>query len=61
MMRKFAVRYLTGVAGARPFREHITRAESGDAFRAVDDRFLTPACEPAAPASLSAESIRGAA
>jgi tRNA-dihydrouridine synthase B len=61
MMRKFAVRYLTGVAGARPFREHITRAESGDAFRAVVDRFLTPACEPAAPASLSAESIRGAA
>lgn len=39
-MRKFAVRYLTGIPGSRPFRDHITRAEDAAAFRAVVDEFF---------------------
>ncbi len=38
VMRKFAVRYLTGLAGARTFRDQITRTESGAEFRAVVER-----------------------
>jgi len=45
IMRKFAVRYLTGIPGARPFREHITRAENAEQFRAIVDEFLSPACD----------------
>jgi tRNA-dihydrouridine synthase B len=35
VMRKFAVRYLTGLPGARVFRDRITRAETAAEFRAV--------------------------
>jgi tRNA-dihydrouridine synthase B len=42
-MRKFAVRYLTGVPGSRPFRDRITRAEDGAAFRATVERFFPTA------------------
>jgi tRNA-dihydrouridine synthase B len=40
MMRKFATRYLTGFANARPFREAITRTESSAEFRDVVERFF---------------------
>jgi tRNA-dihydrouridine synthase B len=43
VMRKFAVRYLTGLTGARAFRDHITRAESGAEFRAVVERWFPTA------------------
>jgi tRNA-dihydrouridine synthase B len=33
LMRKFAVRYLAGVPGARPFRDRIARADSAEEFR----------------------------
>jgi tRNA-dihydrouridine synthase B len=39
-MRKFAVRYLTGIPGSREFRDRITRAESAADFRAIVDRFF---------------------
>jgi hypothetical protein len=39
-MRKFAVRYLTGVVGARPFRDRITRAENAAEFRAIVEEFF---------------------
>jgi tRNA-dihydrouridine synthase B len=61
IMRKFAVRYLTGVSGARPFREHITRAESGDEFRATVHRFLSPVCDAPAQPTAAPQPIRGAA
>ncbi|MGH7789550.1 MAG: tRNA dihydrouridine synthase, partial [Candidatus Binatia bacterium] len=50
LMRKFAVRYLTGTPGARPFRERITRAENGAEFRAVVEQ-----CFPAGSAGLELE------
>lgn len=34
LMRKFAVRYLSGVPGARPFRDRIARASTAEEFRA---------------------------
>jgi len=37
LMRKFAVRYLAGVPGARPFRDRIARAANGEEFRAEVD------------------------
>jgi hypothetical protein len=37
-MRKFASRYLTGVTGARFFRDAITRAETSKDFLAIVDR-----------------------
>lgn len=40
VMRKFAVRYLTGIPGSRHFRDQITRAESGAEFRATVERFF---------------------
>lgn len=40
MMRKFAVRYLTGLPGARPFRDRITRTETASEFRAVVEEFM---------------------
>jgi len=33
LMRKFAVRYLAGVPGARPFRDRIARAANAEQFR----------------------------
>jgi tRNA-dihydrouridine synthase B len=39
-MRKFAVRYLTGVPGSRSFRERITRAADAGEFRAVVEQFF---------------------
>jgi tRNA-dihydrouridine synthase B len=45
-MRKFAVRYLTAIPGARPFRDAIARAEDGGEFRAIVERFF-PADGPA--------------
>jgi tRNA-dihydrouridine synthase B len=39
-MRKFAVRYLTGIPGSRPFRDRITRAESAVEFRRVVAEFF---------------------
>ena len=39
-MRKFAVRYLTGIPGSRPFRDRITRSEDAAEFRAVVDEFF---------------------
>lgn len=39
-MRKFAVRYLTGLPRSRPFRDRITRAENAAEFRAVVEEFL---------------------
>jgi len=57
VMRKFAVRYLTGMPGARAFREQITRAETAAEFRETVDRMFpeptaaTPSGDPfAAPA-----------
>lgn len=44
-MRKFACRYLSGMAGVRPFRDAISRAEDSTHFRDIVDR-LFPA-EPA--------------
>ncbi len=38
MMRKFACRYLSGVPGARPFRDAVARAEDGADFRAIVER-----------------------
>jgi tRNA-dihydrouridine synthase B len=35
LMRKFAVRYLSGVVGSRAFRDRITRAENAAEFRAI--------------------------
>jgi tRNA-dihydrouridine synthase B len=44
LMRKFAVRYLAGVPGARPFRDRIARAENSEQFRAeVEAMALTDA------------------
>jgi len=40
LMRKFAVRYLHGLPGSRPFREAITRAENAAEFRAVVERMM---------------------
>jgi tRNA-dihydrouridine synthase B len=39
LMRKFAVRYLTGVVGARLFRDRVTRAENAAEFRAAVEEF----------------------
>jgi tRNA-dihydrouridine synthase B len=39
-MRKFAVRYLTGIPGARVFRDHITRTETSQQFREVVEQFF---------------------
>ncbi|MGD9762488.1 MAG: tRNA dihydrouridine synthase [Candidatus Binatia bacterium] len=40
LMRKFAVRYLTGMSGARVFRDRITRVECGADFRATVEQFF---------------------
>lgn len=40
LMRKFAVRYLHGLPGSRPFREAITRAENAAEFRDVVARMM---------------------
>ena len=42
-MRKFAVRYLTGVPGSRPFRDRITRAEDAAEFRRIVADFFPDA------------------
>jgi len=39
-MRKFAVRYLTGIPGSRPFRDRITGAECSVEFRAIVEEFF---------------------
>ncbi len=39
-MRKFAVRYLTGMTGARVFRDQISRAETPAEFRDVVEQFF---------------------
>jgi tRNA-dihydrouridine synthase B len=39
-MRKFAVRYLNGIPGARPFRDAIARADSGAEFRGIVEGFF---------------------
>jgi tRNA-dihydrouridine synthase B len=39
-MRKFAVRYLTALPGARPFRDAIARAEDAAEFHAIVERFF---------------------
>ena len=57
-MRKCAVRYLTGIPGARPFRDRITRAESGVEFRAIVEAFF-PTEEAAAGAAAAADAIYG--
>jgi tRNA-dihydrouridine synthase B len=45
-MRKFAVRYLHGIPGSRPFRDRITRAENAAEFRAtVEDFFPVAWCD----------------
>jgi tRNA-dihydrouridine synthase B len=52
-MRKFAVRYLTGIPGARVFRDQITRAETSAEFRETVERLFPvegPAALPAAGA-----------
>ena len=63
VMRKFAVRYLTGIPGSRPFRDRITRAENAAEFRrTVDDFFPDGRLAILAPAPGSlAEPICGAA
>jgi tRNA-dihydrouridine synthase B len=38
LMRKFAARYLTGMAGSRPFRDAITRAEHAAEFVSIVER-----------------------
>jgi tRNA-dihydrouridine synthase B len=50
-MRKCAVRYLTGIPGARPFRDRITRAENSAEFRATVDAFFPTEEMPAGAAS----------
>jgi tRNA-dihydrouridine synthase B len=47
LMRKFASRYLSGIKGARAFREAITRAENAADFLAIVDRLfpLVDTCE----------------
>jgi tRNA-dihydrouridine synthase B len=40
VMRKFAVRYLTGLPGSRTFRDRIARAENGAQFRAIVEEFF---------------------
>jgi len=54
VMRKFAVRYLTGMPGARHFREQITRAENGAQFRETVER-LFPEAGAATPPSTAFE------
>jgi len=61
IMRKFAVRYLTGIPGARPFREHITRAENGEQFRATVDEFLSADFEAVPAPAAERESAHRAA
>jgi tRNA-dihydrouridine synthase B len=39
-MRKFAVRYMAGFSGARPFRDAIARAENSADFRAIVERLF---------------------
>lgn len=57
-MRKFAVRYLTGIPGSRPFRDHITRTDDGAEFRAVVDEFFPD--ETACTGMSGGSSARGA-
>jgi len=40
LMRKFAVRYLHGLPGSRPFREAITRTQNAAEFRDVVERMM---------------------
>jgi tRNA-dihydrouridine synthase B len=57
-MRKCAVRYLTGIPGARPFRDRITRAESGVEFRAIVASFF-PSEETVCGGAIPAQGIYG--
>lgn len=56
-MRKFAVRYLAGVAGTRPFRDRITRAESSAEFHAIVHECFPALGGPTSPRELSAVSL----
>ncbi len=63
-MRKFAVRYLSGVTGSRPFRDRITRAEDGAEFRAIVEGFFPDtgsAMPDAEPTTALEEPVCGAA
>lgn len=51
LMRKFAVRYLTGLPGARAFRDRIARAENGEQFRAIVEQAFPMAAPPSAATS----------
>ncbi len=51
VMRKFAVRYLTGTPGARVFRDHICRTENTAQFREVVERFFPEEPLPTASAA----------
>lgn len=46
LMRKFAVRYLHGLPGSRPFREAITRTENASEFRTVIERMMPGSLAP---------------
>lgn len=46
LMRKFACRYLAGVAGSRTFREHVSRAADAADFIRIVDRFFPRSCPP---------------
>lgn len=48
LMRKFAVRYLSGVPGARPFRDRVARAAGVEEFRDIVGRMAATS-----PAALS--------
>jgi len=51
LMRKFAVRYLSGVPGARPLRDQLSRAASASEFQGIVAAFELPAGESQARAS----------
>lgn len=55
LMRKFACRYLTGFAHARQFREQITRAEGGAAFREIVERSFPDVADDAVPSHIPAD------
>jgi hypothetical protein len=61
-MRKFAVRYLHGIPGSRPFRDRITRAENGAEFRATVEGFFPDRdCAAIDTSEAPAEPVCGAA
>jgi tRNA-dihydrouridine synthase B len=59
VMRKFAVRYLTGIPGARSFRDQITRAETAAQFRETVDRMFPDAGFSVAPEALAVDAACG--